>query len=978
MPHAGRRHFAVFLAVLLAALAVLFERTWRLGEVFSPADAIEIFFPWAYDETRPAPANLTRTDEAFFHQPLMMTHWARLKAGDFPEWDPLILSGTPAFFQGLDTGRAFSPMSLPFYVAPPELAVTLYAPLRLLCAGVFMWLFLRHRGHGPWAAAAGGLAFGLNGAFIAWLSAPMPTVALFLPLVLLGVDRAALGGSAREVALLGLAIGCALLGAYLPTSLAVLAATGVYALDALWQSRRARAAARLAIGAAIGLALSAVALAPMLANLLHSPVSGRSMLRRTLPWTNLATFALPDVWGSPLSQNWWYPGEANYPEFVTYLGVVAVALAGAGLAAATRARDRRTLVIAGLALFSLAMMYGWPPASWVAPLPGFKQMNPFRWNVVLACGVAVLVATGVDALSGLRRRGRDVEGHSSGSEDVDVGPLAPDAPTVHLDRWWALAGLAVALGAMATAAGAALWSHVDLVRRANLQAFEKAQVMRFAALSAAVLAVAASMAAAGLVRSRAASVRPAATPERPGRAAAVAAVALALLVAADLVWFAHGFNPTIARDRLYPTRPGIERLRAETGQGRSAAVDPRTELVPGHIWSVFGIEAVTGFDFFGDAAYQRLIDRVTQPTPGPARWDHVKLDGPNPPDLRLLGLLNATTIVTSPVDVVSRGFGFATLGELTDGRQVRQGFSTPNPTRAVDVLVGTYARRNAGSLTIALQGAAGEIVARREVEAASLGDNAWLRLEVPGDPPSGPLTIVVEPRGARPGSAVTLWTTGAPALPSGGLTVAGGAVAGALVFRTFSPAPRRFAGADLVYSADLNIYRNRLALPRAWFVEAVEVAALEHHLDRLAATSFDPARTALVTAPLAVSPPPSARVLSIDTSHPDRRRIAVDAPAGGLLVVSERYAGGWHAISGDARLAIHRADSVLMAVEIPAGAREVLLEYDTPTLPWSLAVSGLAALGIALAAATGGRWHRRRAARPAATSGRRGGADAGP
>jgi hypothetical protein len=961
----GGRHLALFLAVLVAALAVLFDRTWRPGEVFSPADAIEIFFPWAYDTARPVPTNLTRTDEAFFHQPLMMTHWARLKAGDFPEWDPLVLSGVPAFFQGLDTGRAFSPMSLPFYLAPADVAVTLYAPLRLLCAGLFMWLFLRDRGHGPVAAGTGGVAFALNGAFLTWLSAPMPTVALFLPLVLLGVDRTAARGSSGDIALLGLAVGCALLGAYLPTSLAVLAACGVYALDALWQKAleqpqapaasdpsgaRVRApdigvtALRLAIGGLAGLALAAVALVPMLVSLAGSPASGRSMLGRTLPASNLATFALPDFWGSPLSRNWWFPADGNYPELVSYFGVTTLALAGAGLVAAVRARDRRTLVLAVLALFSLAMMYGWPPASWAALLPGFRQMNPFRWNVVLACGVAVLAAAGLDALRGRRRGDRDVESH----EATIHGTVERDTRASR-DAWWALAGVAVTLFALGAVASAALATHVDVIRRLNLQAFEKAQVWRFLLLGSAVVALALL---AVVDRRWRWSTSAAGTPLGAAfaRAAALAALGFPVLVAADLVWFGHGFNPTIARERLYPTRPGIERLRLETGQGRAAPVDPRTELVPGHIWSVFGIEVVTGFDFFGDREYQRLIDRVTLLAPRPARWDHVNLDGPRPPDLRLLGLLNVTTLVTSPVDVVSRGAGFGTLGELTDGHVVRQAFTAAGPTRAIDVLVGTYRRRNAGTITLALEDASGRRVAQRQVEASALADNAWLRLDLSEPTAPGPTTVVVEAHGSGPGSAITLWTVGAPASPAEGLRVGPERVPGALVFRTFSPLPQRFAGTELVYSGDLNIYRNRLAQPRAWFVRAVDSVPAAQHLDRLKSPSLDISSTAVIDGPLPVAPTASARVLRVDTSQADRRRFEVEAPAGGVLLVSERHAAGWRAWADGAPLEIRKADAVLMAVGVPPGTREVVLQYDSPALPASLAVSGLAALGIALAA----------------------------
>jgi hypothetical protein len=131
------------LVLMLAALLGLFDREWRQGAIFSPADLVFEFYPWAYDAPRTSAANPTRSDEAFYHQPLMATHFARLRDGQLPDYDDTRLSGVPAFFQGLDLGRAFSPFSLPFYLLPSADAVNWYGPLRLLVAAIAMWLFLR-------------------------------------------------------------------------------------------------------------------------------------------------------------------------------------------------------------------------------------------------------------------------------------------------------------------------------------------------------------------------------------------------------------------------------------------------------------------------------------------------------------------------------------------------------------------------------------------------------------------------------------------------------------------------------------------------------------------------------------------------------------------------------------------------------------------------------------------------------------------
>ena len=689
--------------------------------------------------------------------------------------------------------------------------MTLYAPLRLFLAALGMWLYLRHRGFTPVASTAGGLAFGLNGAFIVWLSAPMPTVALWLPWILLAIDRVIQRHTVRDAALLAAVLGVMFLGAYLPTSIVVMATAGCYALVRLVVSSKLPGARAATLGSGIaliaggtgGALLAAVGLLPMLATLSDSPAAGRSVGASTLPWHNAATFALPDFWGSPLARNWWFQGPGNYPEFVTYLGVAVLALAAAGLAAAWRRRDEASLALALVAGVGLLAMYGVPPATWLGWLPGFRQMNPYRWNVAVACAMAVLAAGGVDALRGAWR-------------DETRGWRA----------WLPLAALVLLLVALGSLAALVTWLRLDEIRQLGLQAFVRAQVLRFAVLAGTT----ALLATVTFVARRHAAV------------SRVAAVLLVGLVAADLLHFAYGFNPTLPRDRYYPSTPGIQRIRDLAAGGRIAPIAPPGQLIDGHAWSMFGIEAVTGFDFFGDPTYQRFMDRASRLVTRPARWDYVGLEDPRAADTRLLGLLGTTLVVTPPLATAAAGEGYDTLGELTHGREAVQEFTVDDDgLRAVDVLTATYARRNAGTLTLTLTDAVHETVAAtRVVPAADLPDNGWLRIECPPQPRgSGRWRLTITASGAGKGQAPTLWTTAGPATDSWSLTVDGTPMERSIWYRAFANSPDRVPGAPLLWSGDLNIYRNPSAMPRAWFVSAVEILPEAAHLDRIAPSAFD-------------------------------------------------------------------------------------------------------------------------------------------
>lgn len=927
-----RQALVPLLAVMLVALLALFEKEWRKGEIFSPADLVFQFYPWAYDAPRTTAANATRSDEAFYHQPLMATHFTRLRQGQLPDYDDSRLSGVPAFFNGLDVGRAFSPFSLPYYLLPPEDAVNWYGPLRLLVAALAMWLLLRDLGAGAVAAAAGGVAYGLNGHFLTWLSAPMPTVAAWLPLVLRQIGRCVRRGHRRDVAGLALAVGALVLGTYMATTLVCLFGAGVYALAELWIARRgsssdARDAASnrtlatrltaVAVGGSLGLCVGAIALWPMLSVLRGSPASTRVVSAEGAPWANLATLALPDFWGSPVRGNWWHPdASANYPEHVAYFGIVVVLLASIAVVV----RLPRDLSVArwtfiGLTGLALTRAYGGVPGRWLTVLPGQAQSNPFRWYALAACGLAVLAGIGVHALLSEPDRRR---------------------------RLWLLTGPIVTSAILAGVTAAALFVFLPTLRAHALQPFERAQVVRFIAIGGVSLV---TMLVATWLRDR--------------RARTAAGLLLVALAAGDLVQAHRGFNPTVTRDRYYPGTASIDWLREQASETRLAPVDTAADLVEGHVWGMFGLATVTGFDFHGDGDYQDFMQRAQRP-PGSAvapqapSWDYVGLRR-DTLDLRMLGILGTRYIVTAPIDLTPRAGGYSTLGPIVDGRTVT--FTVPvrhGGLRGIDLLTATYARRNRGRWRWTVTDSTGRVLSEGAVAQADLRDNDWWRLTwTPVDGSAGTtFTVAISSEGSDEASSATLWATAAPSPVGTTMTLDSRPDPRSLWFRSFSAAPDRFGEATLVRSSDLNIYRNPHARPRAWFVDRVTVAASATHASAMHTQPFDPAREAWLSAQPAHAPTTSARVTSI-TLDDDRRTIGVDAPDGGVLIVSDRAHSGWN-IAIDSRPASWLvADGVLMAVSVPPGSRTVVMEFRQPFVRAALGVSLLAVAGIAFALLSG-------------------------
>ncbi len=176
----------------------------------------------------------------------------------------------------------------------------------------------------------------------------------------------------------------------------------------------------------------------------------------------------------------------------------------------------------------------------------------------------------------------------------------------------------------------------------------------------------------------------------------------------------------------------------------------------------------------------------------------------------------------------------------------------------------------------------------------------------------------------------------------------------------------------------LHIWENPRALPRAWWTGAyVVVDGQAEQLERLKGGDIDPGQIAVLgqalpgrspaapvlppggqadhgeqtdrparpPAPGPSTAPGTARVLRLTANT---RRIEVDAPDEGLLVISETWSPGWQAWVDGRPVRLYGANGMLQAVPVPPGEHRVDLRYR----PWSVVlggtVSAITLLGMSL------------------------------
>lgn len=169
--------------------------------------------------------------------------------------------------------------------------------------------------------------------------------------------------------------------------------------------------------------------------------------------------------------------------------------------------------------------------------------------------------------------------------------------------------------------------------------------------------------------------------------------------------------------------------------------------------------------------------------------------------------------------------------------------------------------------------------------------------------------------------------------------------------------PVRNAAGSMVY-----LYRVPGENPAAWVATTMVKGTDEQALATVLDPRFDGTRAAIVdtaanveVANLTTVPEPARVKARVTRYVPAEIDIQLDgaAPAGAALVVSENFYPGWRASVGGQSAAVVRANFNLIAVALPAGAREVQLRFSDPPYQRGKTIT-LVAVSLAIAALLGG------------------------
>ena len=155
-------------------------------------------------------------------------------------------------------------------------------------------------------------------------------------------------------------------------------------------------------------------------------------------------------------------------------------------------------------------------------------------------------------------------------------------------------------------------------------------------------------------------------------------------------------------------------------------------------------------------------------------------------------------------------------------------------------------------------------------------------------------------------------------------------------------------------AGEARIYENLRAMPRAWLATEVASVTPDQALNAIktgklpGGRGFDPSRTALVEAPIALNSPnsdakASAIVAAISDTHLEVQTSSSNAT---FLITSDAYYPGWRASIDGREAPLYRADYAIRGVMLPPGPHTVSFDYRPRSFYAGATISALTLIAL--------------------------------
>lgn len=561
------RECLVQAVILLAIIVAIYPGTFFRGEMIFPGDLIYRYDPWK--QHKPPDVEVPTNDSPFDVLTAFNPDWLligkALRAGEWPLWNHLEYSGMP-LMANYQSGVFYPPRMFLGFVEH-YWAVTIFMILRFWLCGATAYLCGRGLGLRVWPSRFLSIAWMIGGYNLLWAYWPLPDVAAWLPLLVVGVEWILRGWYRKGFFIFAPASALFLIGGHPETAFSMGLGLGLYFLLRLALDRRRgeglwkpMAAVMGAWGA--GIAIASVQLIPFFEYLVNSHTYlGRGEEALAIQYfrpTAMAAFWVPRFFGSYGDGSFWaWPADPALGDILSiyrpnstwvslvYSGVATWIL----LALLMKWRElpktmrHRVLALAPVCVFELILATKAPIFNFIHQMPPFNVMWPAYHVAFVTFAVPLLGAFGMEYWF---------------SRDRNPKELLRSAPM------FAIAAIVLVF---------AYAAHRDAIQQEQVLGYIARQIALFAVLSTVVLLLLAAY-------------------SRWSRAEIFAGL-VTVVLAVDLLVAGRGINYTMPRERIFPDTEFTRTMQNLEPPGRISTVG--TDFAPGFT-QAFGLEQLWGHD----------------------------------------------------------------------------------------------------------------------------------------------------------------------------------------------------------------------------------------------------------------------------------------------------------------------------------------------------------------------------------------------
>ena len=466
-----------------------------------------------------------------------------------------------------------------------------------LLAGIFLFLFLRHKHLNTIASLVGSLCFAFSGFSVAWLTwGTIGSTLLWLPLILLSFEM--IHESSKKM-LWRMVFIFSVVSSFFAGHIQVfMYGILVFAAYALWTFRKTKTKQIFAMHVVIPIIILAIT-SPVWIRLLSylpdtSRISGSvwTVEGFFIPIRHLIQFIVPDFFGNPATLNYW--GTWNYGEMVGYIGVIGLLLAIIGISV-------QSVFWLGVICISLLFAIDSPIARlpFVLHIPWISSLQPTRLLSVVDFGLSVLAAYGTATIMEGKNKKR-----------------------------------ILVAGVLLFVLFAGAWMSVVMPKSFGVPLEQIAIVKRNLILPSILLIIALGITGIGMVGKKSWSI------------IRNIVVGIALIVLTfELIRFGWKFTPFTPQSFFFPETEIISQLEQFPKPFRIIATDDR--VLPPNVLSYYDIEAISGYDPIHTLRYEEYMAAMERGEPNiKPPFGFTRIIAPKTITSPLLSLLNVQYVIS--------------------------------------------------------------------------------------------------------------------------------------------------------------------------------------------------------------------------------------------------------------------------------------------------------------------------------------------